>query len=236
MAKRNNQIREQARNFRLNGVSYDKISKKLGINKSTLHYWFLDLPPSRYQIDPNYQHQHLAKVRMLASKAIRAKKEARIEAIRQKVLDDIKNFSFNDLKVQKAILSVLYWAEGSKTSTSAFKFANTDPALSRLFLTLLRNTCKIDETKIRVKLYLHYYHKIKETRGFWSRLLEVPGLQFERVYIKSRKKTKRKRRNFMGICFIKYGRGSEHLKQELLITARTLQQKITKPCAHSSIG
>ena len=103
----------------------------------------------------------------------------------------------------------------------------TIPALSLLFVTLLRNAFALDEKKIRIKLYVHYYHKIKEVRTFWSKLLGVPESQFEKVYVKPRSKTRRFRKNFVGICFVKYGIGAEALKQELLITARAIQEKVT---------
>lgn len=234
MAIHSSIILQQARNLRLKGESYNKISDALKVSKSTLHYWFLDLPQSPFQRDPEARKRHLMKIRPLATAVIRANKISRIQNIQDKVMQEIKNFPFKNILVQRAIVSFLYWAEGSKTGSGNFKFANTDPRLCLLFITLLRNAFTIDEKNIRICLYLHYYHNINKMQTFWSDLLAVPKTQFEKIYIKSRKKTKKKRRNFAGICFIKYGKGGESLKQEVLHFGRAIQETIS-PCAHSSM-
>lgn len=236
MAKRNDILKQKARVLRHEGLSYDKIFQKIGVAKSTLNYWFRDLPRSPYQRDPRVRRAHLARVRPLAANVIRAKRNARLMAAEKKAIEEVSQFPLEDKMVQKSLLALLYWAEGAKTHPSGFKFANTDPALALLFLTLLRGTIPIDEKKIKIYLHCHHYHNIAEIRKFWSKVLDVPISQFAKVHLKSRKKTKRKRKNFAGICFIRYGKGAEELKQELLSVARAIQARITKPCPHSSIG
>lgn len=220
------EIKEKARKLRKAGKSLIAIAKLLNISKTTLYYWFLDLPPSLFQSDPQIRRLHLARVQVLATAAIKAKRQARLENIKKKVLTELKDFPFHNTLVQKALLSFLYWAEGTKTKKSHFKFANTDPALCLFFITLLRKAIDINEKNIRICLYLHHYHNVSRTRNFWSQLLSVPKSQFEKIYIKSRKKTKRKRKNFAGICFIKYGVGGENLRQEMLYYARGIQEKL----------
>lgn len=234
MAKGNDKLKKKIRALRTKGLSFTDLSRKFGVAKSTLHYWLADLPPSRFQRDPQFRLRHLARIRPLANRAIRAKKMVRVAAIKNKVQQEVDKISLNNPGVQKALAAMLYWAEGNKTS--AFRFANTDPALALLFLTLLRDTFKIDEREIKVTLYLHHYHNVAKTRDFWSKLLDVPKSQFAKVYIKSRKNTKRKRKNFVGICFIGYRRGCEDMKRELLFLARAIQEKITKHTEHALIA
>ena len=120
---------------------------------------------------------------------------------------------------------MLYWSEGSK-GKGGISFVNTDPKLALLFLTLFRKCYLIDEDKLRARLYLHYYHKIKETRLFWSSLLNISESKFGKIHIKPRSKTKKFRQNFMGICSIRYY--SEDLKNEILERAYFLADLINK--------
>lgn len=221
-------LKHGARELRARGSTYGEISRSLDIPKSTLHSWVYDLPPSSYQQNPQLRLKHLARIRPLASRVLHEQKVIRLAAIQKRVQEEVKRYPLKDLMVQRAFAALLYWAEGTKTEKSVFKFANTDPKLALLFLTLLRKAFSIEEQKIQIYLYLHHYHHVATIRKFWSNLLGVPESQFAKVYIKSRRKTKRKRKNFAGICFIRYGRGSEGLKQELLFLAREIQQAITR--------
>lgn len=231
MKPRNNALYQKARRLRKSGQSFGEISKNLGISKSTLHFWLQDLP-SKYQLDKNAQLNHLHYARLLANKARRTEKLLRTEIIQKNVKKEFKKFPFKNTLVQKAMAAFLYWAEGSKT-TSQFKFANTDPALCLFFLTILRKAFYIDEKNIKIYLYLHYYHNVKQMKNFWSSLLKIPKNQFAKIYIKSRKNTSRKRKNFAGICFIRYGKGGQKLKEEVLSIGHFIQETVA-PCAHSS--
>ncbi len=121
----------------------------------------------------------------------------------------------------------MYWAEGNKCEKACgTKFANTDPNLAKLYVTLLRKCYNITEVKLKIGLYVHYYHSIKKTKKFWSKMLGIPLAQFYKVYVKKRSKTKRFRKNFAGICFIYYG--DSKIRKELLELGYTLQKLITK--------
>lgn len=129
-------------------------------------------------------------------------REERVKKITQDVKKQLENYQLTD-QTSKIILSMLYWAEGSKRDRQV-TFANTDPKLSLLFITLFRKCYQIDEKRLRLRIYLHYYHKKKASLNFWSQLLDVPINQFQKTYFKSRSKTKRFRQNYAGICFIRY--------------------------------
>ena len=216
------EIKDKARNFRKSGLSYGEISRNLGIARSTLFEWISDIKRPGFSTEAE-RLKHLGKIRILAAKAIREKRKRRLEDIQKKVLDEIQDFPLEDPGYLKSLLSMLYWAEGSK-GRGTVAFANTDPELSRLFLTLLRKCCPIDETKLRVRLHLHYYHPIKKTRNFWSEILDIPLHRFGKIYIKKRSQTKRFRKNFAGICFIKYH--SEDLRFELLERGKLVARRL----------
>lgn len=103
------------------------------------------------------------------------------------------------------------------------KFVNTDPALAKLYISLLRSTYSLDENRIRIHLHLHYYHRHREAIAFWSKLLGVPGSQFGKIYVKKRSVLKRFRKNYQGICSIKYFDSS--VRRELLSLGQQIARK-----------
>ncbi|MCS6956266.1 MAG: hypothetical protein NZM02_00230 [Patescibacteria group bacterium] len=121
-------------------------------------------------------------------------------------------------------MSILYLAEGNKVK-GVLQFANTDPKMILLFITLLRSCYQLDESKFRIRLHLHYYHQARRTKQFWSELLKIPTNQFLKTYWKSRGKEKTFRKNFGGICFVKYN--SVYLKEKIVQYGYILTEKIT---------
>ena len=119
---------------------------------------------------------------------------------------------------------MLYWSEGSK-GRGMLTFANTDPRLMLLFITLLRNCYSLDESKFRVRIHIHWYHKEKNVKQFWSELLKIPEHQFTKTYHKKRSKEQVFRKNVGGICFLIYN--SDYLREQLVHYSYALGEKIT---------
>ena len=166
---------------------------------------------------------HMKRIQKLATIAIRRERVERLEAITSRVKKEVSLFPVNNIVYLKSMLSMLYWAEGSK-GRGQIVFANTDPKLALLFLTMLRKVYRIDESKLRVRLHLHSYHNVDQSTKFWSDLLKISESKFGKIYIKERSKTKKFRENFAGICFIKYY--SENLRFEILEVADQIAKKI----------
>lgn len=215
-------VKNEAREMRRSGLSYSEITSKLGIAKSTLHTWLY--PIKRPYAEIQFERiQHLKNIRPLANKKQIQLRLNRQNEISMRVQKEVDKFDVNNLSLNKSMLSILYWAEGSK-GRGSMSFANTDPALSLLYITLLRRCYKLDEEKFRLRLHLHYYHKIKETKKFWSNLLNVPIGKIGKIYRKKRGNSgKRFRKNYYGICFIVYHNGS--LRYEVLETGKLLAKR-----------
>lgn len=224
------EVRGRAEELRRGGSSYGQIYKLLKIPKSTLSTWLSAELPGVF--DKEKQAQHLRKIRKLALEANKRKREAELSEIKKRVKNEIKTYPLHNLGFLKSVLAALYWAEGGKYDGSPLNFANTDPKLAQLFITLLRKCYKVDEKKLRVRIHLHYYHNIKKSRQFWSKLVGIPVNQFGKVYIKKRSRTKRFRKNFMGICFIKYY--DTRIRKEIMELAYQLHEQITWS-PHSSV-
>lgn len=216
-------IKNEAIQLRKQGYSYSQITKSLGVVKSTLNSWLRNLPkPKEYQFITG--ENWLKKIRPLALAANKRKNDEIAQIMINKINSEVKQIKV-DGNLEKAVLTMLYWAEGSKVNSSVLIFANIDPKLVLLFITLLRRCYQIDETKFRVRLHLHSYHKELIIKRFWSNLLKIPESQFGKTYRKKRSKEKTFRRNFGGICFLKYN--STYLQREITRFAVKLGEKIS---------
>lgn len=196
-------IKIQAKKMRANGKTYQEIKTALKIPKSTLSNWLSrEFVGSFSRKD---QLTHLAKIRPAALAVLKKKRDDLDTLLRKKIMQEIKTYPIKNIGFLKSLLAVLYWAEGAKhRGVSGLQFTNTDPDLSRFFITLLRKCYKLNESRFRIRLHLHYYHKIVESKKFWSKLLKIPLSQFTSTYIKKRSRKKRFRKNFMGICLMRY--------------------------------
>lgn len=216
------EARQNAISLRSTGLTYDEISDKLKISKSTLSLWLSKVPfPDKSKPDSKKLY-FLAHVQSKGAEANRLKKEQMWRTLKTDARTYVKTHSINDHLLSMSLLSVLYWAEGTKYDRGGLVFTNTDPKLAYLFIDLLRKTCNIDEDRLRVRLHLHYYHRKREAVKYWSNLLKVPVEQFQSTYVKKRSRSKRYRQNFMGICFIKYG--DTMTRRKLLSHAYALQE------------
>ena len=221
--------KDQAKKMLSSGASYSAVYKTLGIPKSTLSTWFSNSMGRPWTKDKT--NKHLSKIRTKAIRVIKEKyqkiREAETVQIEHKVKEYLKYFPTDNPIIHKTLLAMLYWAEGSKGArSSGLKFVNTDPDLALLYLNLLRGCYRINEEKISIGLHVHYYHNIGKTKSFWSRLLKVPIIQFNKVYIKKRSQNKRFRKNFVGICSI-YCPGSS-IRRELLMLGLALAKSMSK--------
>ncbi len=77
--------------------------------------------------------------------------------------------------------AALYAGEGNKTD-GAVGFANSDPRMIAFFCAWLRRGFEVDESRLRVKLYLHDGLDLDHAPAFWSRLTCIPLSQFTKPY------------------------------------------------------
>ncbi len=221
--RRSEDIKTFARNLRRQGKSYSEIVNELQVPRSTLHLWLKDISiPIRFTGEA--RKSWWKSMQRLAVEANKKKYTSIYSKIDEKILLEQKSLTI-DVDFCKSLLSAIYWTEGSKGRHSIVVFANTDPGLTLLFVTLLRKCYKIDESKFRVRLHLHDYHNEEKVKTFWSHLLKIPQDQFTKTYRKERSKEKTFRRNFGGICFVNYN--SVYLRAEIAQYGKFLGQKIT---------
>jgi transposase-like protein len=216
------EVRAAVLKLGLDGATYRVIQERYRIPKSTLSFWFNSLGKSPTR-DKKKMAAYLAKARTKAAETIRKNKEARIEKATEAARTVAVTIPISETCISKGLLAMLYWAEGSKGEPGVTTFTNTDPLLSQFYVELLRKSFDIDESKFRVRLHLHYYHRHGKALDFWSKQLRIPKSQFGKIYVKKRSTQKRFRQNFQGICFVVYHDSS--IRRELMALGRILAEQ-----------
>src|SRR3989338_4045072 len=220
-------VKEKVSAMRAKGQTYSEIRAVFPIAKSTLSLWLGKKHAGVF--DRKAQLAHLKRIRLLSAASLRKNRSERSDAAAKAGKKAAHSLVSDDMGLQKALLSMLYWAEGTKAESSyGIRFVNTDPRLALLFLTLLRSCFVIDESKLKIRLHLHQYHSKEEALSFWSHLLQVPEKQFWKPYIKGRNSNKRFRKNFAGICFIYHP--DQLVREEILAMAYEVHAML---CARS---
>ena len=157
------ELREKARTMRAENRTLQDIAAALGVSKASVSVWVRDVPfepsPRRASAHRRPHTQHLAKVAEIAE-CDRAGVEK---------LGTLTRHAFLAAGV------ALYAGEGAKGS---LVFANMQPEMIRFFCSWLRTFFEIDESRLRVRVYLHEGLDLESAERFWSELTGVPRSQF----------------------------------------------------------
>ena len=148
---------------------------------------------------------------------MRLKKEAEIARCRYEAEAFIGAVSERDLTM---FALALYAGEGSKGGGSLV-FANSDPALMRIFVMWLRSEFAVDESRLRMKLYLHADLDVEAAIDFWSSVTGVPGPQFNKPYRAIVDDTMRHNRHEHGCASVVFHNTLLHRRVMAMIAAVT---------------
>ncbi len=125
---------------------------------------------------------------------------AEIERCRQEGSDRIGKLSDREFLV---LGLALYAGEGGKTPGEV-RFANSDASMILVFITWLRRFFEVDESRLRMRLYLHEDLDLDAAIEFWSALTAIPPLQFGKPYRAVADRTMRRNRHIYGCPAVSY--------------------------------
>ena len=209
----------KAQKLRREGFSIREIAQKLKISKSTASLWVKEVKISKKGLQRIQKRKQMSRLKAKETKALK----------RQRMLEELRKEANNFLtKVQldknhfKILCAILLYCEGGKDAQAGISFINSDPALIKSFLFLLRNSFSLDERKFRAILHLHKYHSVRKQTLFWSKITKIPPSQFTKPYLKSNT-GKRIKENYPGCLKIKYYDAA--LARQLLILAEEIFKK-----------
>lgn len=164
--------RSRARELRAGGWTLESIAAAVGASKSSVSVWVRDVAFDR--APPRSR----AAARHRAPNALERRKRAEIEGLLEEGLARVGQLSERDLLIAG---TALYAGEGSKRD-GAVHFANSDPRMVGLFCRWLRTFFAVDETRLRVRLYLHEGLDLDAATAFWSEVTGIPPTQFNAPY------------------------------------------------------
>ena len=168
------------------------IANELGVAKSSVSKWVRDV-----EFEP---HPRRAARRRGPNKLQQAK-AAEIERFRVEGIERVGRLTEREFFM--AGLG-LYAGDGAK-SGGAVKFANSNPDLIRFFCSWFRTFFEVDESRLRVRLYLHDDLDLRGAESFWSHVTGIPTDQFNEAYRPVARSTFRTNRHVHGCCHVAYG-------------------------------
>ena len=173
-------LREKARELRLQGWTYDRIQVELGCSKSSISLWVRDLPKPERR-DPTEQAKLAARKRWEHELAVRDEERQRTKAA---AASEIGTLTARELFLAGV---ALYWAEGTKDKPYARRervtFVNSDPDVIRLFLAWLA-LLGVERERIRYHVMIHESADVEAAESYWADLVQAGGGAFGKTTLK----------------------------------------------------
>lgn len=182
--------KQKALDLRLKGLSYNEISQRLGISKSTLSGWFSGLSLSTRAQNRIKKRVAEGSLRGLIKKNLKQTHEARKRAtvIRKNAARQIKKISKKELRL---LGTAIYWGEGYKKSVvkngkertfHVISLSNSDPVMIRLFIKFLKDILDVPHEKIRANVRIFEHLNEKKTLHYWQIVTGLPKKSFRKFY------------------------------------------------------
>ena len=197
----------RARELRARSWTLADIATELGVSKSSVSVWVRDVA-----FVPNPRRR----ARRRGPNKLQRAKAAEIERLRVEGIERVGTLTEREFLM--AGLG-LYAGDGAKTG-GIVKFANSDPAMISFFCAWLRTFFPIDETRMRVRVYLHDDLPLAPAHTFWSEATGIPESQFHEAYRARSRPTPRTNRHVNGCCHVIYS--STPILREILGMMRAL--------------
>lgn len=179
-------IRQKAIRYRKAGYSYNLISKKMGLSKSTMSDWLRGVP-----FKPNQEVlKRINGAQMKSAETLAARRLKDISRMRSIAKKEIGTLSNRDLMM----LGIgIYLGEGSKLHEYV-RMINSDPDIIRLSIKWFKKACGLKNENFRPCIHLYPDVDINQALTYWSKITKIPKDRFGKVQVDIRTdKTKKKR-------------------------------------------
>jgi transcriptional regulator with XRE-family HTH domain len=195
----------RARDLRAQGWTYNEICAELKVSKSSVSLWCRDVP-----VDQVVWARKLRESRRFGARtrinSLARRRQEQIDQLRSEGTERIGRLSEEAFLVAGV---ALYAGEGAKTD-GAVKFANSDPRMIVFFIAWLRHFFKVDESRLRLRLYLHIGLDLEAAEVFWSDLTGIPTEQFTKAYRAVADPSIRRSKHPMGCPSVSYSCSETH--------------------------
>ncbi|MEU8990058.1 hypothetical protein AB0C98_27110 [Streptomyces sp. NPDC048558] len=173
-------LRDRARELRLQGRTYDQIQVELGCSKSSISLWVRDLPkPER--------RRSAKEAAATSRRGWEAKLQLRDDERRQ--TKQSAKQSIGSLSARELFLVGvgLYWAEGSKDKPydrrENVTFVNSDPGMIQVYLAWL-DLLGIERKRLRFSVMIHENADVTDAEQYWADLVGADRCTFNKTTLK----------------------------------------------------
>lgn len=181
----------RARELRADAWTLKEIADELGVAKSSVSLWVRDV---------DFEPRPRRKARKRGPNKLERAKAAEIDACRVAGIDRFPRLT--DEEFFCAGLG-LYAGDGAKKGGSAH-FANSNTAMVRFYCAWLRRFFDVDESRLRVQVYLHADLDLDAANQHWVGATGIPLEQFHKPYRAVVDETRRHNRHVFGCCHVRY--------------------------------
>ncbi|MFF1273873.1 hypothetical protein ACFVZC_10760 [Streptomyces marokkonensis] len=173
-------LREKARELRLQGWTYDQIQIELGCSKSSISLWVRDLPkPERKRT--REEASTIARRGWEATLRLREEERQRTKEHAKQAVGDLTSRELFLLGVG------LYWAEGTKDKPydrrENVAFVNSDPGMIQVFLHWL-DLLGIERQRLRFTVMIHENADVAAAERYWADLTRADRSAFNKTTLK----------------------------------------------------
>ncbi|MFF1448758.1 hypothetical protein ACFVYF_11485 [Streptomyces sp. NPDC058274] len=173
-------LRDRARELRLQGWTYDRIQLELGCSKGSISLWVRDLPKPERR-DPSEQARLAGRKRWEHELAVRDEERQRAKAAAAAEIGDLSDRELFLLGVG------LYWAEGAKDKSydrrEKVTFVNSDPGMIEVFLRWL-DLLGVERDRLRYSVMIHENADVAGAEQYWANLVEAEPSAFYKTTLK----------------------------------------------------
>ena len=168
----------RARDLRAQAWTLQEIATELGVSRSSVSLWVRDVEFDEVAVRERARDRRARTARNRGPNALQRRKQAEIDRLIEKGRERIGVLSEREFLVAGVML---YAGEGAKADGQV-KLANSDPRMIEFFCAWLRRFFAVDESRLRVHLYLHEGLDLDAAKDFWSELTAIPLSQFGKAY------------------------------------------------------
>ncbi|NEE16360.1 hypothetical protein G3M58_59060 [Streptomyces sp. SID7499] len=173
-------LREKARELRLQGWTYDRIQVELGCSKSSISLWVRDLPKPERKRTPE-EASAIARRGWEATLRLRDEDRQRTKEAAKQAVGALSPRELFLLGIG------LYWAEGSKDKPYDRRenvcFVNSDPGMIRVFLAWL-DLLGVERERVRYTVMIHETADVPGAEQYWADLVDAERSAFNKTTLK----------------------------------------------------
>ncbi|MEV6754711.1 hypothetical protein [Streptomyces sp. NPDC051214] len=201
-------LRERARELRLQGLTYDQIQVELGCSKSSISLWVRDLPkPERQRT-----REEASAIAKRGWGDTMQRREEKRQRTKKAATDEIGALSDRELFL---VGIGLYWSEGAKSKShrpqERVDFINSDPQMITVYLAWLR-LLGVSADRLRFHVSIHESADVPGAERFWADRVGAAPSAFGKTTLKKHNpKTSRKSvgEDYRGCLLVRVQQGAD---------------------------